>query len=133
MTVNDFLRDLVYVVITVLVPVLLPKVLVFLNSKIDEVQKNAAIADNEIVNKYIDNVQTVLVTAVTSVSQTYVDSLKRAGAFTKEAQIEAKNKAIELAKTLITDEAANAITSTYGDFDAYLDAAIETLVNQLKK
>ena len=42
---------------------------------------------------------------------------------------EAKEKATAIAKQLITKDIKEAITTVYGDFDSYLDATVETIVN----
>lgn len=70
--------------------------------------------------------------AVLTVSQTYVDELKRQGKFDKQAQETAKQMAIDKAKSLITEEAKNAVTLLYGDFEAYLNSQIEALVRENK-
>ena len=64
--------------------------------------------------------------------QVYVESLKKQGKFDEAAQEEAKNKAVETAKALISEESKNAIILLYNDFDVYLDANIEALVNANK-
>lgn len=71
-------------------------------------------------------------TAVVATSQTFVETLKKNGNFTVESQIEAKNNAIAIAKTLIADNTKKIIESAYGDFNTWLDATIEKLVNENK-
>ena len=55
--------------------------------------------------------------------------MKAAGSFDDAAQKEAKEKATAIAKQLITKDIKEAITMVYGDFDSYLDATVETIVN----
>jgi len=81
----------------------------------------------------IDQVQSVITTVVQATNQTFVDDLKKANKFTKESATEAKNKALEMAKELITEETANAIEQVYGNVDLYLDSMIENTVKELKK
>ena len=129
---NKFLMDILYVFI-ICAGIPLVKCLVkFVNAKIDESQISKELTNYAQLNKYIDSAQEAISAAVLMVSQTYVDTLKKAGEFTQEAQDEAKMRAIEIAKQMITDDCVDAIETLHGDFDVYLDAMIETLVRENK-
>lgn len=130
---KDILSIIIYTVITGAGAIIVKKVLDRLNASIDNIQVNTKLAEYEKLNKIIDQVQSVVATIVQSVNQTFVDSLKQSGIFTKESAIEAKNMALDMADTLLTEEAINAIEQVYGDVDVYLDSLIETLVKELKK
>jgi hypothetical protein len=130
---KDILSVIIYAVITGAGAIIVKKVLDRLNASIDNIQVNTKLAEYEKLNKIIDQVQSVVATIVQSVNQTFVDSLKQSGIFTKESAIEAKNMALDMADTLLTEEAINAIEQVYGDVDVYLDSLIETLVKELKK
>lgn len=128
----DILKDILYMILTGFGVVIAKELIAFINKKIDEVQISTEIKKHNKLNEYIDDAQKVIGDVVLTVSQTYVDSLKKAGEFNKEAQEEAKNKAIAIATELISEESKNAINSLYGDFKSYLDVAIESIVNQNK-
>mgnify|MGYP003297017692 CR=1 FL=1 len=113
--------------------VIVKKALDYINTSIDDIQANTKLAEYEKINKIIDQVQSVMTTIVQSVNQTFVDELKKSGSFTKESATEAKNMALEMADSLITEEAIKAIEQVYGDVNIYLDSLIETLVKELKK
>lgn len=130
---KDVLQVIIYTLLTGCGMYVVYKVVGLVNTKIDELQANTKLANYEKLNKIIDKAQSILYTIVESVSQTYVDSLKKSGKFDSAAQTEAKNKAITLAKDMITDETANAITEIYGNLDSYLDSSIESIVKQLKE
>lgn len=130
---KDILSIVIYTVITGAGIAVVKKVLDFVNTKIDEVQTNTQLSKYDSLNKIIDQVQSVVTTAVQATNQTFVDDLKKAKKFTKESATEAKNKAFETAKELITEEAANAIEQVYGNVDVYLDNLIEDTVKALKK
>ena len=66
--------------------------------------------------------------AVSTVSQTYVDSLKQSGNFGKDAQVTAKQMAIDKARAIISKEMRDAIETVYASFDSYLDSYIEGVV-----
>lgn len=129
---NEALQNILYVLITGVGLVIVKEILRLLNKKVDEAQANSELIKNETLNSYIDHVQRIINDVVLSVSQVYVDELKKHGEFTPDAQLEAKNKAIEMAKNLITEESKNIIILVYGDFDAYLNTMIESLVAQHK-
>lgn len=130
---QNILNILLYVIITGAGVVIINEVMDFINAKIDEIQTNTQISKYDGLNRVIDQVQIVVTTVVQSVNQTFVDDLKKAKKFTKESATEAKNKALEMAKELITEETANAIEQVYGNIDIYLDSLIENTVKELKK
>lgn len=129
---NEALQNIIYVLITCVSAVIIKEVLRLLNQKIDEIQATTELVNHETLNSYVDHVQRIVNDVVLMVNQTYVESLKKAGVFTEEAHTEAKNKAMELARQLITDESKQMIILVYGDFDAYLNTMIESLVAQNK-
>lgn len=130
---KEVLSIVLYVAITGAGVVVVKKVLDHVNASIDDIQANTKLAEYEKLNKVIDRVQFVMTTIVQSVNQEFVDELKKSGKFTKESAIEAKEMALNMAESLITEEAANAIEQVYGDVDLYIDSLIETLVKELKK
>lgn len=129
---TELIQNILYILITGVGVLLIKCLMNFINAKIDEVQNNKELAEKEKLNQYIDTAQDVIYNVVLMVTQTYVESLKKSGQFNKEAQIEAKNMAIDMAKELISEEAKNAIILVYNDFDAYLASTIEAIVNQTK-
>ena len=132
-TLKDIGQVLLYILITSGGTLIVKKLFGFLNTKIDEAQKNSKLADNEMINKLIDSAQSTVTRIVSSISQTYVDSLKNSGEFNKEAAIIAKDTAIAKATELLSDEAVKAIETVHGSFSAWLDIVIEDAVKTLKK
>ena len=129
MDIMNILEPIVYVVITTAISVIATYFAKFLTAK--KVQINSQV-ENEKLNSYIDAAIDAVKQAVLTVSQTYVDSLKTSGNFNKKAQNEAKNKAVEIAAVLITDDIKNAVNKLYGDFDTWLNTTIESFVRQNK-
>lgn len=70
--------------------------------------------------------------AVLTVSQTYVDTLRQHGAFTKEAQDEAYSRAKAYVLKLLNTKAKDLLLELYGDLDIWLETMIESTVNSLK-
>ena len=81
--------------------------------------------DNDTATKYIDMACDAVAQAVAFTAQTYVDTLKTDGAFTKEKQIEAFNTAKEKALEIIGFTAVDILDEVYGDFDAWIETKIE--------
>ena len=126
---NEALHELLYVMIVVILPLLVRYVVVYLNVKTKEYSSQI---ENETLRKYVEDANEIIATIVLSVSQTYVDAMKKAGKFTPEAQETAKNMAIEQAKQMISEASRNAIITLYNDFDAYINSQIEALVRTTK-
>lgn len=128
----NILKGILYVIITVYGMAIVVRVIDILSKKLDEIQANTKLAEYERLNSYIDVAQNVVETAVLSVSQTYVDELKKSGKFTKESHYEAKEQAINIANELLTSDVRNAITNLYGDVDTYIDNLVEKYVLEWK-
>ena len=118
-----------YLVITGILPFV---TVYFANFVKSIIQKNKDNIESEQVQNLIDYAGEAISVAVMTVSQTYVDTMKRQGKFDAEAQAIAKQMAIDKAKELISREMKSAIESVYTNFDAYLDNYIETVVRESK-
>lgn len=133
---NEMLKEiaqlLLFTIITGCGIAVINKVITFLNEKIDDLQKTKAFAEHKKLNQYIDYAQEAISTAVTSVSQTYVDSLKKSGQFDKVAANNAKEQAIEIAEKLISDNSKIAIETVFGDFEEYINNKIEAVIKNGK-
>ena len=128
----DILLDILYAILTGFGVIVVKELISFINKKIDEVQISTEIKEHDKLSGYIDDAQQIISDVVLTITQTYVESLKKNGEFNKEAQEEAKNRAVAIATELISKEAKNAINVLYGDFKSYLDVTIESMVNQNK-
>lgn len=129
MTFKEFIQQLMYLVITGILPFV---TVYFANFVKSIIQKNKDNIESEQVQNLIDYAGEAISVAVMTVSQTYVDTMKRQGKFDAEAQAIAKQMAIDKAKELISREMKSAIESVYTNFDAYLDNYIETVVRESK-
>ena len=128
----NILKGILYVIITVYGMAIVVRVIDILSKKLDEIQANTKLAEYERLNSYIDVAQDAVETAVLSVSQAYVNELKKNGSFTKEAHYKAKEQAIDIANSLITSDVRNAIETLHGDVDTYIDNLVEKYVLELK-
>ena len=123
---NEIIINIISVVVTSIVLPLISiagaKLIQFINSKI----KNNKAAD------LLTTATTIVINAVRSVFQTYVEALKKEGSFNKDAQIIALNKAKDIVLTQMTDEVKDYLVTTYGSLDSWLDTNIEATINILK-
>lgn len=129
MTFKEFIQQLMYLVITGILPFV---TVYFANFVKSIIQKNKDNIESEQVQNLIDYAGEAISVAVMTVSQTYVDTMKHQGKFDAEAQAIAKQMAIDKAKELTSREMKSAIESVYTNFDAYLDNYIETVVRESK-
>ena len=88
--------------------------------------------ENATLAKYAQEIAQAVATAVTYVSQTYVDELKKSGTFTEENQKIAIEKALEVAKQQLTQQALDYISTAYGDITQYLTSLLEAEVRNQK-
>ena len=131
--IQNLLMELLYMVIIAGVPTIVLILRRYFDAKIDQIQENNKVLSNQKLTEYVDMAQDIVGTIVTAVSQTYVDTLKSSGKFNQEAQIQAKNQAVNKAKVLINDTLKQAVRVLYGDFDTWLDAVIEKFVKEGKQ
>ena len=123
---NEILLNVLSIIVTaVIIPVISflgYKLSQFLNSKIkDEKARNLLNKANEIV-----------LNAVRSVFQTYVESLKNSGSFNEDAQKIAFSKAKSIILNQMTDELKSFITKNYGDLEEWIRNQIEASIYKLK-
>lgn len=84
---------------------------------------------NETQAKYIAMLNDTISDCVIATTQTYVDALKKQGAFDVEAQKVAFNMTYEAVVKLLTDEAQQYLSEAVGDLNLYITQKIEAEVN----
>ena len=82
--------------------------------------------------KLLTQATEIVVTAVKSVFQTYVESLKNSGTFDKTAQHEALNRAKAIVTSELTVELKDFIIANYGDLESWITNQIESSIYKLK-
>ena len=123
---NEMLINIISVLVTaVVIPVISllgAKLVSWLSTKIK----------NEKANKMIKTATEIVVSAVKTVFQTYVDALKKEGKFDKESQILALTKAKDIALSQMTEDVKEFIQTNYGELDLWLTIQVEATINTLK-
>ena len=125
----EFLQDIFNLVLVPLFAVLTIYLIRVLNAQADKIKETT---DSTLVQKYIGTLNDIIVTCVIATNQTYVESLKKQNAFTKEAQKEAFKKTYESVKSILSDEAEEVLSMVYEDLDGYIKQQIEMMVHSNK-
>lgn len=82
--------------------------------------------------KYLTDSVDIVSRAVKTTYQTYVEALKDKNMFTEDAQVEALNKAKDIAVSQLSAEMKTFIESNFGDVEKWLTSTIESVVYDLK-
>lgn len=126
---NEFIEYILPVLGTAL-SALLSALLGYLVSYINK-KKDALIeqVDSDIADKYIQKISETITDCVIATNQTYVEALKKEGAFTKEAQEEAFNKTLNNVLAILGEDCIDYLKTITSDVEAYLKNKIEAEVN----
>lgn len=130
---SEVLNYCLYIVLTVIMPVVATYAVNLIKVKIRESNVIADATKNEDLSKIVEGALSDVMDAVLYVNQVYTDSLKASEKFDKEAQKQAFNRAYTEAMSMISDEAKKVIEQLYGSFYKWLQLKIESSVNMAKK
>lgn len=101
----------------------------FINAKALEIKSNN---DNAVLQKYVDMLSETITECVIATNQTYVEALKRQGAFDLEAQKQAFTLTYEAVMKILNSDAKEYLTNAFGDLQIYITNQIEAKVNAYK-
>ena len=88
---------------------------------------------NQEASRLLSEATEIVMNAVRSVTQTYVDTLKANGCFDAASQILALRKAKNIALEQMSVEVRDYIEKNFGDIDSWLTNQIEASINIIKK
>ncbi len=81
----------------------------------------------------VEGAYDILARAARITNQTWVDAIKEAGGkLTEEQAAEARERTIEIFKSMITEAMLYAIEQAYGNIDKWIDLNLEAAVNEVK-
>ena len=120
---------LLNVLATVVTCIILP-LISFLGVKLTQ-WLNTKIKDEK-GQKLFDTAVDIVINAVRSVFQTYVESLKNSGNFNADAQKIAFNLAKSIVLKQLSDDAKQYIATNYGDLEEWIRNQIEASIYKLK-
>ena len=125
----SLLQTVVEVCVIPLLGVLTVYLVKFIKDKSIEIQGKV---DNDTADKYIGMIADTISACVLATNQTYVEALRKEGAFTAEAQKEAFALTYDAVMSILTEEAKVYLANLYGDVTTYITAKIEAEVNKSK-
>ena len=88
--------------------------------------------NDDLYHKYLDMLEDTITQCVLATTQTYVDSLKKEGAFDADAQKVAFTKTYTNVMKILSDEAKEYLTEALGDLETYVYNRIEANVKLTK-
>ena len=103
--------------------------IVLIRAKIQELKQKK---DDDLYHKYLDMLEDTIIQCVLATTQTYVESLKKEGAFDADAQKVAFTKTYTNVMKILSDEAKEYLTEALGDLEAYVYNRIEANVKLTK-
>ncbi len=123
---NEILLNIISVVVTaVIIPLISiggTQLIKLINKKIQNTESA----------KHLTAATNIVLTAVRSVFQTYVETLKAQGKFDAHSQTVALTKAKDIALSQLTEDTKAYIKGNFGDLDSWLTNQIESTINLLK-
>lgn len=133
MELKEVINQILYIVLTGILPIITVYVVNLIKAKIRECSVIEEATKNEVIANLIKEATSDVMDAVLYVNQVYTDSLKKSGKFDEEAQRQAFTNAYNKAMSLVCEDAKYAINELYGSFDNWLKLKIESCVNIAKK
>lgn len=88
--------------------------------------------NDDLYHKYLNMLEDTIIQCVLATTQTYVDSLKKEGAFDADAQKVAFTKTYTNVMKILSEEAKEYLTEALGDLEAYVYNRIEANVKLTK-
>ena len=129
---DNFINYMIPVVGTALgtlLSALFAYLIVYINKKKQALLESSK---SEIEKKYIEKISKTITDCVIATNQTFVETLKKENAFTKEAQEEAFQKTITNVMSILNEDCIEYLESITSDITVYLRNKIEAEVNKNK-
>ena len=121
----EIFAQIMEIVIIPILGILTTYVIKIVNAKLDEISEKR---ENELEKKYLDMLSETISDCVIATTQTYVDSLKKRGEFTADAQKEAFNQTYKAVMAILSEDAKEYLTEAVGDLNLYITQKIEAEV-----
>ena len=122
----NLLADIFEVCIIPLLAVLTTYLVKYIQVKSAEITEKS---DNALIDKYTAMLADTISACVLATNQTYVESLKKQGAFDAEAQKTAFNMTLNAVMSILSNEAKEYLSEAFGDLNTYITHQIEAAVN----
>lgn len=123
--IQEFLPQIFEVCIIPLIGILTAFAVKYINAKMNEMSENSK---TEKEKKYLNMLNETISDCVIATTQTYVEALKKQGAFDADAQKAAFSITFEAVTNLLTEEAKEYLNEAVGDLNLYITQKIEAEV-----
>ena len=122
----ELLSQIFEVCVLPLLGILTAYAVTFIRAKRDEIIIKS---NNDLVTKYSNMLAETIEACVLATNQTYVETLKKEGNFTTEAQQKAFTMTKNAVLNILSAEAKEVLTEAFGDLNTYVNKQIEASVN----
>ena len=121
----ELLQQLFELVLFPLIGIGTVYLIALISNKIKQIKQNT---DNDLLDKYLSMLENTITDCVIATTQTYVDSLKKQGAFDADAQKVAFTKTYTNVMKILTEDAKEYLEQALGDLESYVYNKIESEV-----
>ena len=129
MNYQEILNNIIYTLVTTLLPLLITYVVLIAKNKLKEMTNDIK---NEEVQEALQRLNSLIGDAIIDTTNNFTIKLKEEGKWSKEKATEALEKSLETVKIQITEEMKLIIEEKYNDLDAYLKSQITALYEKNK-
>lgn len=129
---KEIIDTIIQIIIVPLLTIFSTFLIKYINIKITAIKKDNEGKDTEVFNKYLDQVNSIIIDTVRATNQIYVDTLKKQGIFDEEAQKKAKEMTKSVVIDILGKEVMTALNHGISDLNAWLDTKIESAVRNEK-
>ncbi len=126
----EYLDEVIKAILIPVLPLITIMITLYVRKNIDKLQEDI---QNEKMNNYLNMLDKLVFEAVNAVNQTFVNSLKSEGQFTKEKQREAFRIAKERILRKISKQGEEILREISGDFETMVEDMIDSYIIELKE
>ena len=127
---SEIIEIILIVVVIPILSIITKWIVAYIKLKIKQIEQKIK---EEKCKNCISIAEDIVLSAVISVAQTYVDCIKSEGCFDQGAKNEAFEMARQRAREMMSDSLINILEEEYEDADAWLDNRIEYYVKHIKE
>ena len=122
---TEILQEIIQVCVIPVMGVLTTYLVILIKNKTKQITDKT---NSDLADKYINMLSDTIQTCVIATNQTYVNNLKKENMFNAEAQKTALSMTADTVKQILSADAQEYLTATYGDLNALIMQKIEAEV-----
>lgn len=127
---QEILNNIIYTLVTTLLPLLITYVVLIAKNKLKEMTNDIK---NEEVQEALQRLNSLIGDAIIDTTNNFTIKLKEEGKWTNETAQVALEKSLETVKAQLTEDMKIMITEKYNDLEAYLKAQIIAMYEKDKE